>query len=188
MSVFSLLDEVSEAVGVGSARSLADLERKLRGSRPWHGMASTIIFDEAQNLSLKAARILLGISEHAGYRMVFIGNPEVLKLVNSQLAAIQQVSRRLPIRETIAGITEDDADRLASVLGCEGMDAFHLVREIAGVGHADGVVTVLHAARKIAGGERGSAIRRQHLVTALELFPQFRRRAPPRRGSPARHP
>lgn len=178
-ATFELLNEVADIAGVMRGKSLAQIERRLM-QEGWYRVR-VIIFDEAQNLSLKAARTLLAISEATGRRMIFVGNPHVLQLVNSVQAGIQQISRRLPIRETIDAIDNTDADLIASTFGCEGMDTFRAVREIAQSSHADGIVKVLQEARIFAELAGSSTINARHVANALDIFPQFRSAAPRRR-------
>ena len=168
-SVLALLDEVSEHLGVHSSKRIAGTMLRIKKNvRFW----PVVIFDEAQNMTLKAAREMLFISEEANVRMIFCGNGEMLKLVNSAQAAIQQISRRLPIREEIKCILDGDADLIASEFGVEGMDAYAVCRDLGRRFHADGIVKVLTVARDRAGESR--TVRAEHIREAFDLFPQFR--------------
>ncbi|MEE1656482.1 ATP-binding protein [Microvirga sp. CF3062] len=167
-SVMAIFEEMCPHLGVQPATSIAATLRRLSKQAMFRPV---VIIDEAQNLTLKAARELLHISEEAQVRMMFCGNDEVLKLVNSGQAAIQQIGRRLPIRETVSCILDDDTDLLARSFGIKDDDAFALCRAVGEAFHADGVVTLLQEARSQA-GDKG-VIRIEHLKASLNLFPQF---------------
>lgn len=167
-STLAIFEEVCPHLGVRPAPSIAETQRRLMRDACF---APVVLFDEAQNLTLKAIRDLLEISKTSRIPMVFCGNAEILKLVNSAQAAIQQISRRLPVREEITSIDDADADLIAGHFGVEGMDAFHLCRELGRVFHADGIVTVLKAAQHVVGAK---TIRLHHIREALEIFPHFK--------------
>ncbi|MGO4523975.1 AAA family ATPase [Microvirga sp. 2MCAF35] len=167
-SVMAIFEALCPLLCVEPATSIAATLRRLSK----HAMFQpVVIIDEAQNLTLKAARELLHISEEAQVRMMFCGNDEVLKLVNSGRAAIQQIGRRLPIRETVSCILDDDTDLLARSFDIEDDDALALCRAVGEAFHADGVVTLLQEARSQAADT--GVIRIEHLKAALNLFPQF---------------
>ena len=169
-STMAVFEEVAPHLGVRPAYSIAaTLKRLCREAR----FAPVMLFDEAQNLTLRSARELLAISEEARIQMLFLGNDEVLKLVNSQQAAIQQIARRLPVREEIDCILDTDADLIAASYDVEGMDAFRLCRDLARVRHADGLGKVLPPARAIAQEAGSRMVRFEHLREALATFPHF---------------
>lgn len=168
-STMAVFEEICPHLGVRPATSIAETQRRLMKHACFHPV---MVFDEAQNLTLKSVREILFISEQSRVQMLFCGNSEVLRLVNSAQAAIQQIARRLPVREEIPCILESDADLVASHLGVEGMDAYALCRAIGGTFHIDGVVKVLMMARRRAG--EGKTIRLDHIRAALDLFPQFK--------------
>ncbi|WP_430914102.1 hypothetical protein, partial [Methylobacterium sp. sgz302541] len=169
-STMAVFEEVAPHLGVKPAYSIAaTLKRLCREAR----FAPVMLFDEAQNLTLRSARELLAISEEARIQMLFLGNAEVLKLVNSSQAAIQQIARRLPVREEIDCILDTDADLIAAAYDVEGMDAFRLCRELARVRHADGLGKVLPPARAIAEEAGSKVVRVDHLREALSTFPHF---------------
>ncbi|CAO4177606.1 ORC1/DEAH AAA+ ATPase domain-containing protein [Methylorubrum populi] len=171
-STMAVFEEVAPHLGVKPAYSIAaTLKRLCREAR----FAPVMLFDEAQNLTLRSARELLAISEEARIQMLFLGNDEVLKLVNSRQAAIQQIARRLPVREEIPGILDDDADLIASRYDVEGMDAFRLCRDLARVRHADGLGKVLPVARDLARRRGSRTVQASHLRDALATFPHFAR-------------
>lgn len=169
-STMAIYEEVCPHLGVRPATSIYGTQRRLMKEACF---SPVILFDEAQNLTLKAARDLLEISKKSHVPMVFCGNAEALKLVNSAQAAIQQISRRLPVREEITCILDDDADLIASHFGVEGMDAFAACRALGRVFHADGIVTVLLEAREQAGDPKRT-IRLPHIRAAIDMFPHFK--------------
>lgn len=171
-STMAVFEEVAPHLGVKPAYSIAaTLKRLCREAR----FAPVMLFDEAQNLTLRSARELLMISEEARIQMLFLGNDEVLKLVNSKQAAIQQIARRLPVREEIDCILDDDADLIASRYDVEGMEAFRLCRDLARVRHADGLGKVLPVARDLALNRGSKMVQAAHLREALSTFPHFMR-------------
>ncbi|MEH3147257.1 MAG: ATP-binding protein [Methylobacterium frigidaeris] len=169
-STMALFEEVAPHLGVKPAYSIsATLNRLCREAC----FAPVMLFDEAQNLTLRSARELLNISEQARIQVLFIGNNEVLNPVNSKQAAIQQIARRLPVRDEIDCILDDDADLIASGFGVEGMDAFQLCRELARTRYADGLGKVLPVARYLAQEQGRSTVQISHLQQALVTFPHF---------------
>ncbi len=160
--------EVGTALDVEPIDDNADMRRRMvKRARRF----PVLLFDEAQNLGYKQLRDLLGLSVEIGVQMVFCGNGEVLKLVNSGQGAIQQISRRLPFREEIRCILDADADLIANHFGVEGMDAYRLCREIGGQFHADGVAKVLTIARDRIGDRK--TIQLAAVRDALDLMPHF---------------
>lgn len=168
-STMALFEELAPHLGVRPATSIAQTMRRLSKDACFRPV---MIFDEAQNLTLKSARELLFISEEANVQMLFVGNDEVLKLVNSQQAAIQQIARRLPFREEIGCIVDQDADLIAEHFGVEEMDAFRMCREVGALLHIDGIVQVLCEARHRIGESK--TIRAAHVRAAIDAFPHFR--------------
>ncbi|MFC7663306.1 AAA family ATPase [Methylorubrum suomiense] len=172
-STMALLEEVAPHLGVPTVYGVAaTLKRLCSDAGPFPPI---LLFDEAQNLSLRAARDLLAISEQARVQMLFLGNDEALKLVNSQKAAIQQIARRLPVREEIDCILDADADLIAGQYDVEGPEAFRLCRALAEVRHADGIGKVLPTARALADAAGSRTVKVDHLREALALFPHFAR-------------
>ncbi|WP_082173162.1 ATP-binding protein [Methylobacterium platani] len=169
-STMAVFEEVAPHLGVKPANSIAATMKRLCREACF---APVMLFDEAQNLTLRSARELLTISEDARIQMIFLGNDEVLQLVNSKQAAIQQIARRLPVREEIDGILDDDADLIASRYDVEGMEAFRLCRELANVRHADGLGKVLPVARHLALKMGHKTVQASHLREALITFPHF---------------
>lgn len=169
-SVKALLEDVCAIVGIAPSAVIADMQRRLFRQVDF---APLLLFDEAQNLSNKAVRELLFVSEQANIPMVFCGNAETLKLVNTKQAAIQQIDRRLPIREEITCILDADVDLIASHFRVEGEAALQLCRRIGSARHADGIAKVLAFARENLAPE--DPIRRDHIEAALQLHPHFSR-------------
>lgn len=167
-SLREVFREIGPPLGVEPIEDNAAMLRRLEKSVT---RFPVLLFDEAQNLGYKQARELLTVSEATGIQMVFCGNSEMLKLVNTTQAAIQQISRRLPIREEIRCILDGDADLIASHFGVEGMDAHRLCREIGALFHADGVAKVLTVARDKAG--KSKTIQLGAIRAALSLMPHF---------------
>ncbi len=169
-SLSALLEVIAARLSIYrvQARSLASLQSSLLSS-DLEGQC--MILDEAQNLTLKALREILYINDYAGLSIIFVGNQEVLKRVSIDTGAFAQISRRVPRREKIDGITPADADLIASWHGVEGLEAFALLRVIAETFHADGVSTLIRSARQFNGG--GNAIRLPHLLDALKDLPSL---------------
>ncbi|HEX4765393.1 MAG TPA: ATP-binding protein [Lichenihabitans sp.] len=168
-STMALFDEVAPHLGVKPATSIAATQRRLMKHTHF---TPVLLFDEAQHLTNKSVRELLFISEKARVQMVFCGNADVLKLVSSRQAAIAQVSRRIPIREQIDCIDDDDADKIANHFGVEGMDGYRLCRRLGNSFHADGIAKVLSTARdRLASGRK--TIQSKDIREALALFPHF---------------
>ena len=180
-SAMAVMKEVAPHLGVRTVYGVAETHRLLctqANSFP------VLLFDEAQNLSLRLVRDLLTISEQARVQMLFLGNDETLKFVNSQKSALGQIARRLPVREEIDCILDADADLLASQYGVEGPEAFRLCRALAEAHHADGIGKLLPIARAIAEAAGSETVQVGHLREALSHFPHFARdlkRLPKRR-------
>lgn len=171
-SAMALLEAVAPHLGVRTVYGVA-ATHKLLCTRA--SSFPVLLFDEAQNLSLRGLRDLLAISEQARVQMLFLGNDEALKFVNSQKAAIRQIARRLPVREEIDCIFDADADLLAGQYDVEGPEAFRLCRSLAEFHHADGIGKVLPIARAVAEAAGSQKVKVEHLREALALFPHFAR-------------
>ena len=171
-SAMALLQDVAPHLGVRTVHNVA-ATLKLLCSQV--SCAPILLFDEAQNLAPGLARDLLAISEQARIQMLFLGNDEALKLVNSRKSAIQQIARRLPIREEIDSILDADADLLAGLYDVEGPEALQLCRALAKAHHADGIGKVLPIARAVAEAAGSRTVISDHLREALALFPHFSR-------------
>lgn len=164
-----LLRELGERLLIHVSGSIADMQRQMFR---YDFSGRVFVIDEAQNLKLQAYRELLHLHDFTGLCLVFCGNEEVLKRVNTDRGAFAQISRRVPLRTDINSILDEDCDRLGSALGVEGMDAFKMLRAIGRVYHTDGVVSVLEIARRFVNGSKtieATAIRR-----ACELLPHYR--------------
>jgi len=116
---------------------------------------------------------LLYLWDEAGLPIVFCGNHDVLKQVNTDKGALTQISRRVPRREEINGITPSDCDRIAASLGVEGMDAFRALRAIGARYHADGVVKAVQEARSFCGD--CPTVRIEHIRDASESLTYLKR-------------
>ncbi len=171
-SAMAVLEEIAPHLGVRTVYGVA-ATHKLLCSRA--SSFPVLLFDEAQNLSLRLLRDLLTISEQARVQMLFLGNDEALKFVNSQKAAIGQIARRLPVREEIDCILDADADLLAGQYDVEGPEAFRLCRALAEAHHADGIGKVLPIARAAAEAAGSRTVQVDHLREALSLFPHLSR-------------
>lgn len=171
-SSMALMEEVAPHLGVRTVYGVATT-LKLLCSRA--SAFPILLFDEAQNLGDRVARDLLAISEQARVPMLFLGNDEVLKFVNSQKAAIRQIARRLPIREEIDCILDADADLLAGQYAVEDPEALRLCRALAEAHHADGIGKVLPIARAVAEAAGSRTVNVSHLREALSHFPHFLR-------------
>ncbi|MHC2019696.1 AAA family ATPase [Methylobacterium sp. CM6247] len=171
-STMAVLEEIAPHVGVRTVYSVT-ATMKLLCSRA--SEFPVLLFDEAQNLADRVARDLLAISEQAHVQMLFLGNDEVLKFVNSQKAAIRQIARRLPIREEIDCILDADADLLAGQYAVEDPEALRLCRTLAETHHADGIGKVLPIACAVAEAAGSRTVNVDHLREALSLFPHFSR-------------
>ncbi|GJE77889.1 AAA family ATPase [Methylorubrum suomiense] len=166
----AVLEAVAPHLGVRTVYGVAQTHKllcTLASSCP------VLLFDEAQNLSLLILRDLLAISEQANVQMLFLGNNEALKFVNSQKPAMQQIARRLPVREEIDCIFDEDADLLAAQFDVQGPEALLLCRALAKARHADGIGKVLPIARAVAEAAGSRTVKAEHLHEALSLFPHF---------------
>lgn len=163
-----LLAELGELLGLYLTGSIASMQRQMHAYDLSHRV---LIIDEAQNLKLQAFRELLHLHDFTGLCLIFCGNDEVLKRVNTDKGAFAQINRRVPIRAEVNSILDDDTDALASAFGVEGMDALKMLRAIGRAYHTDGVVSVLEIAHRFAGGK---TIKAEHIRRACEPFPQYR--------------
>jgi DNA transposition AAA+ family ATPase len=163
-----LLRELSDVLGIHTSGSIANVQRQMH-SYSFSGVA--LIIDEAQNLKLQAFRELLHLHDFTGLTLIFCGNDEVLKRVNTDKGAFAQINRRVPLRAEVNSILDDDTDQLANAFGVEGMDAHKMLRPIGRAHHTDGVVSVLEIARRFAGTK---TINVEHIRRACEPFPHYR--------------
>jgi hypothetical protein len=163
-----LFRELAETLGIHASGSIANMQRQMHR---YDLFGRVLLIDEAQNLKLQAFRELLHLHDFAGLCIVFCGNEEVLKRVNTNKGAFAQISRRVPLRTELRAVTDDDCDRLAGAFGAEGAEALKLLRAIGAAFLTDGVVTVLEVARRFAGSK---AIRAEHIRRACEPFPRYR--------------
>lgn len=163
-----LLSQLSETLGVYTSGSIASVQRQLHR---YDFSGTILIIDEAQNLKLQAFRELLHLHDFTGLCLIFCGNEEVLKRVNTNKGAFAQINRRVPIRAEVNNILDEDTDRIATAFGVEGMDAHKLLRSIGRTFHTDGIITILEIARRFAGEK---TIRTEHVRRACEPFPQYR--------------
>lgn len=163
-----LLRELAEVISIHVSGSIADMQRRMLN---YDLSGRVLIIDEAQNLKLQAFRELLHLHDFAGLCLIFCGNEEVLKRANTNKGAFAQISRRVKLRAEINSILDDDADRIASAFGVEGMDAFKIVRTLGHAYHTDGIVSVLEIARRFAAGK---TIKAMDIRRACEPFPQYR--------------
>lgn len=162
-----LLRELAEVMFIRASGSIADMQRQMFN---YDLAGRVLIIDEAQNLKLQAFRELLHLHDFTGLCLIFCGNEEVLKRANTNKGAFAQISRRVKLRAEINNILDEDADRIASAFGVEGMDAYKLVRMLGRAYHTDGVVSVLEIARRFAGGK---TIKAMDIRRACEPFPQY---------------
>lgn len=163
-----LLGEMGELLGLYTNGTISNRQRQMHA---YDLSSRVVIIDEAQNLKLQAFRELLNLHDFTGLCLIFCGNDEVLKRVNTDTGAFAQISRRVPLRAEVNSILDEDTDRLSSSFGVEGMDTHKMMRAIGRSYHTDGVVTVLEIARRFAGDK---TIRPEHVRRACEPFPQFR--------------
>ena len=162
-----LLGEVAERLGLYVTGSIANVQRQMHR---YDLTGTALIIDEAQNLKLQAFRELLHLHDFSNLCLIFCGNEEVLKRVNTDKGAFAQISRRVPIRAEFNLIMDEDTDRLANAFGVEGMDAYRMLRIVARTYHTDGVVTVLELGRRIAGTK---TIKADHVRQACQQFPHY---------------
>lgn len=85
-STMALYDDLAPHLGVDRASSIAATQKRLMRSAEYRPV---VMFDEAQNLTLKSARDLLEISRTAQIPMLFCGNDDVL------MRAVTDEARRL---------------------------------------------------------------------------------------------
>jgi DNA transposition AAA+ family ATPase len=163
-----LFRDLGELFGIYTSGSIANMQRQMF---QYDFSGRVFIIDEAQNLKLQAFRELLHLHDFTGLCLIFCGNEEVLKRVKTDKGAFAQISRRVPIRAEINCILDEDADRIASTLGAEGMDAHKLLRAIGAVYHADGVVSVLEIARRLCSGK---TIKATDIRRACDVLPHYR--------------
>lgn len=169
-SMRSLLSEIAIVLDIYPERGIAATHLALMRARYVPG--AILILDEAQNLPDKHYRELLYLWDEARLPIVFTGNRDVLKRVNTDTGPYAQISRRVARREELHGIEAFDCDRIASRLGVEGMDAFRALRIIGDKFHADGVVKAIQEAQSFCG--ESSSVRIEHIRDALESLPYLK--------------
>lgn len=163
-----LFVELSEILGIHTTGSIANVQRQMHR---YDLSGRVFIIDEAQNLKLQAFRELLHLHDFTGLCLIFCGNDEVLKRVNTDKGAFAQINRRVPIRAEVNSILDDDSDQLANAFGVEGMEAQKMLRAIGRAHHTDGVVSVLEIAKRFACNK---TIKAEHVRRACEPFPHYR--------------
>lgn len=163
-----LFRDVARSLSMSVDGSIANMQRQMM---EYDLSGRALIVDEAQNLKLQAFRELLHLHDFTGISIIFCGNHEVLKRVNTDKGAFAQIERRVRILVEINSILDEDADRLANAFGVEGMDAYKMLRSIGRVDHTDGVVSVLKIAQRFANSK---TIKTDHIRRACEPFPKYR--------------
>ena len=163
-----LFRELSDILNIHTTGSIANIQRQMH-SYDFSGLV--LVIDEAQNLKLQAFRELLHLHDVTSLCLIFCGNDEVLKRVNTDKGAFAQINRRVPIRAEVNSILDEDTDQLANAFGVEGIDTYKMLRPIGRAHHTDGVVSVLEIARRFAGTK---TIRAEHIRRACEPFPHYR--------------
>jgi DNA transposition AAA+ family ATPase len=163
-----LFRDLSELFGLYVSGSIANMQRQMF-RHDFTGYA--FVLDEAQNLKLQAYRELLHLHDFTGLCVIFCGNEEVLKRVNTDKGAFAQISRRVPIRAEINSILDEDADRIANACGVEGMDAHRMLRAIGRTYHTDGVVSILEIAQRIT---KGKTVKPADIRRACDFLPHYR--------------
>lgn len=163
-----LFRDLADVLGFYVSGSIANMQRQMFQYDLSHRV---LIIDEAQNLKLQAYREVLHLHDFTGIVIIFCGNEEVLRRVNTSKGAFAQISRRVPIRAKVNNILDEDADRIANSSGVEGTDAYRLMRTIGAALHVDGVVSVLEIARREVGTR---TIRATDIHAALDTLPHFR--------------
>ncbi|ABE62431.1 hypothetical protein Nham_1612 [Nitrobacter hamburgensis X14] len=163
-----LFREVANSMSMSIDGSLANMQRQMM---QYDLSGRALIIDEAQNLKLQAFRELLHLHDFTNMSLIFCGNSEVLKRVNTDKGVFAQISRRVPIRAEVNSILDEDIDRLSNTFGVEGLDAYKMLRLIGRAHHTDGVVSVLEVARRFASNR---VIKSEHIRRACEPFPHYR--------------
>lgn len=162
-----LFHDVAHSIGISADGSIANMQRQMMR---YDLSGRVLIIDEAQNLKLQAFRELLHFHDFTSISLIFSGNDEVLKRVNTDKGAFAQINRRVPIRAEVNSILDEDTDRLANAFAVEDMDAYRMLRQIGRAYHTDGVVSILEIARRFAGEK---TIKAEHVRRACEPFPQY---------------
>lgn len=163
-----LFREIADLIGIYVSGSIADMQRQMLR---YDFSGRVLIIDEAQNLKLQAFRELLNLWDFTGLCLIFAGNEEVLRRVRTDKGAFAQISRRVKLRSELNSITDDDADRVASLYGVNTADSLKLVRAVGASFQTDGVATVLQIAKRSAGEK---PIRAVDIRTACEALPHYR--------------
>jgi type II secretory pathway predicted ATPase ExeA len=173
-TLFGMIAErIGAPTGSNPAAMLNGLKRRMYDIFYDDSDPAVLIFDEAQNLKLETLRDLLSLTDSPDMRLtiVFSGNGQVLRVVNTAKNGFEQIGRRVQFRLSIDGVTHEDTDLIADAFEVRDNAGRRLLRAVGEAAHVAGVVTILKLARELAGGE---PIGIDHLQSATELFPQYR--------------
>lgn len=182
-SAGTLYEVVAESVGTTRAANPAStmraIKKRLKEAFWDYSTPCLLVFDEAQNIKLETMRDLLTLTEDDDtfVTIVFAGNADVLKVVNTENNKFKSMGRRCQFQMTIDGVTHEDADLMADAFEVRDGACLRLLRAISEKDHISGVVTVLKIAREIA---EAKPIAIDHLRASVELLPQFRYALPKR--------
>lgn len=172
-TLFGMIAErIGAPTGSNPAATLNALKRHMYDIF-YDEMSAVLIFDEAQNIKLETLRDLLTLTDAPGMflTIVFSGNPQVLRIVNTAKNGFEQIGRRLQFRLSIDGVTHEDADLIADAFEVHDDSSRRLLRAVSEAAHVAGVVTILKLAREIADDK---PIDIGHLHASIDLFPQYR--------------
>ena len=172
-TLFSMIAErIGAPTGSNPAAMLNGLKRRMYDIF-YDDDPAVLIFDEAQNLKLETLRDLLSLTDSPDMRLtiVFSGNAQVLRVVNTAKNGFEQIGRRVQFRLSIDGVTHEDTDLIADAFEVRDNASRRLLRAVGEAAHIAGVVTILKLARELADGE---PIDIDHLQSATELFPLYR--------------
>lgn len=166
----ALMAAICGAIGQYDDGPPQEMERRILKSE-WF---AAVILDEGQYLEDERMDHLAHLSATDGGRLVFIviGNPRMKITIETAAGKHGGIARRFIFRHFVEGITRADTDAIASAAGVEGMDAYRALREIGAKHHADGVVSVLRIARRLAAPT--TTVKGAHIQQAIELLPQYR--------------
>lgn len=173
----TLYEEIAEAVGthrgLNPASTLKAIRKRLHDIFFDIEFPCLLVFDEAQNINLDTVRDLLTLTEEDDVfvTIVFSGNPDVLKVVNTAVAKFKSMGRRATLQADIQGVTHEDADLFADAFEVRDAACRRVLRAISEKDHVSGVVTILKIAREFA---ETKPIALEHLHSAIEILPQFR--------------
>lgn len=164
-----LFRELADTLGIYTSGSIANMQRQMH---KYDLYGRVLIIDEAQNLKLQAFRELLFLHEFSSLCLIFCGNQEVLKRVNTEKGAFVQINRRVPIRTELNTLLDEDFSHIAREFGVKGPDALKLVRAIGSRFFVDGVVNVLELAKLLAGPDNN--VLETHIRRACEPLAHYR--------------